>query len=1105
MYAESIVTERLDIAEEELGYRPIYHTTSEVDQFVRKLDAAMKLDAQGRPYLPRELTAGEFRFIENERVLCQCDAIYWLTRYAWLSDENNNAVRFKFRGAQRILMDVIMNLEASRAAIELLIGKGRQQYITTIIQLLAVHRILFYTYVNCFTASADRDKSAEMARKAFFAYDHMPWWLKPKYSRRVEGVPGLLEFDTIDSRMTIVHGSGSARSKGAQRTGIARGTTPTVYHLCLAASTLVRVSDSHVLPIKEIRAAEQTIGLSGELTKVKKIWKSPRKDEMTSEVSVWGTPSKLSCTRDHKVLTESGWKVAAKLTNKDWLIYPVRQISEMDGPIRLNWYEKYKQKPSGHTDVEPCFEFGRLAGLYLAEGTILRTRTKSVLGLIYTLHQREVETVEDWIGAVFAGTQRESRRRQTSKTAQVYLSDRGFAQWLSEWFGEKDNKRVPDLVWSLGREVCRGLVYGYLFGDGHFASRDSSVYATSIRVALPIGIRELIASLGYGWCQIAYREAGLWYNRNCAAAWIMTVCGTTANRIREDFGFTGSKIPARVHDEHWHWSQGRIAVEVESIGDGYSVEFYDLEVAAPDHTFLTVCGIVHNSEVSSFPDPEEQIEAAIFRSVHASPKVLGVLESTFSGDKGWFPEKYKYGKSNPLARHKSLFFSWPCAREIYPTTTWWKTYGPYLPPGWKPADKVLEQILKAELFIRSSTLLVQQLGPNWVMPIEQQWFYHVSYTEAERSGTLPTFIQEMPCDDIEAMQSSYDSVFGHEVIEVCHSNREKKYDVYGFCGQAIDERFEPDSDEIDYDQPRVCFNHTTPRGDVYRWEMIPLKYELFEGATGEDHERGAIENKLFVFRQPEPGRSYSIGADSSSGIGHDASVVSVNLVGEPGTPDVQAAEFRSHTVGHVELFAFILPIALMYKGRQTDINSWPKFAVEQLLSVGDVCQNELRKLGYPAGRMHRFARYDGVEMKHQTNKLGWFTTSWSRPILVGHIVHAVRNGWYLINSPWTIEECRQFEIHYTESGKEKQEHAKTSWDDGIFASAISYFIVHDMDSLAQRSKRQFHGPSEQVTLPPIDLTPNRSGYLVNPSSSFNRQVSMDEIVRGHVGLERFRH
>jgi len=737
MYAESIVNERLEIATSELKYRLEYHSVGEVDRFNSLMDEAMKLDSSGKPFFSRNLTQAEYQFIENEKVLCACDAAYALTRYCYISDESNNSVRFKFRGAQTILFSVISELESQRAAIELLIGKGRQQYITTLTQLLTVLRVLFHHYTYGVVASADASKSQEMGEKAFFTYDHMPWWLKPKYSRRVEGIPGLLKFDTMGSRLSILHGATAAKAKGAQKVGIARGSTPTVYAI---------------------------------------------------------------------------------------------------------------------------------------------------------------------------------------------------------------------------------------------------------------------------------------------------------------------------------------------------------------------------SEVAHFADAEQTIEAALFRGVHANPKILGFLESTFASDRGWFAEKYKHARdyySQGLSRLRALFFSWPFAREIYPTPTWWRTHRQHMPSNWEPKDKVLEQINKAEIFIRNTPLFANHklhtpsctsqvrcdcpTGENWIMPIEQQWFYNVSWVEADRSGTLGTLLQEMPCDDVEAMQSSFDNVFGRETIEVCTTNRERNFDVYGLAGQAIDDPYEPQPDEIDYDKPRIGFNHKTPRGEVYRWELIPLKYELYAEAKGEDYERDGIDARLFVYRQPEPGRDYSIGADSASGGGGDASVLSVNLIGPPGTPDIQAAEFRSHRVGHVELFAFAMPIALYFRDRTREVMGWPKFAIEQIASVGDVCQNELKKLGYPSGRMFRFGRYDTIETKSKTNKQGWFTTGWSRPILLGRFVDAVQKGWYVPNSPWTIEECRQFEVHSTSGGKERLEHSSESWDDGIFASAISYFIVHDMDSLAERSKKQFHGPKDQVLLPNLDLNPY-IGDRVNPNT-----------------------
>lgn len=743
MYAESIINERLEIASQELGYCPEYHSIAEVDEFIARIDASMKMDNTGKSFFSRDLTPEEFRFMQGERILCMCDAEYWLTRYAWLSDENSNAVRFQFRGAQPIFFSVVAELEAQHAAIELLIAKARQQYITTLSQLLVIHRPLFHHYTYGIVASADATKSGEMAEKAFFTYDHLPWWLKPKPSRRVEGVPGLLKFDTMESRIGILHGATSAKSKGAQKTGLARGSTPSVYHI---------------------------------------------------------------------------------------------------------------------------------------------------------------------------------------------------------------------------------------------------------------------------------------------------------------------------------------------------------------------------SEVAHFPDAEQTIEAALFGGVHANPKIFGVLESTFAGPQNWFAKRYKSSKegfSKGESRSRALFFNFPFAREIYPTPTWWRTHRQYMPHNWVPDAEVAAQIMKAELFIQDDPLLSKFMGRNWTMPIEQKWFYNFRYTEAKKNGTLATLYQELPCDDIEALQSSYDNVFGNEVIRICHNEREKDYDVYGVVGQAIDDRFEPSTDEIDYDRRRIPLNHKLRNGTIYQWELIPIKRECYTGATGDESERDAVSHKLFVYKHPEPGRDYSLGGDSAKGGGHDASVVSVNLIGAPSTPDVQVAEWRSHYVSHVELFAFMLPIALYYRDHAREHMGWPKLAVEQVESVGDVCQNELRKLGYPVNRMHRFGQYDGIETKRLTNKVGWFTTGWSRPILIGHFVHAVKNGWYVPNSPWTIEECAQFEVHYTTTGKERLEHANNYWDDGIFASAISYFIVHDMDSLAERSKKQVRGVEQAIVLPDVEIGKN-TGWSVNPDSPMNRPMKLDDVIRYGAQLDRFR-
>jgi hypothetical protein len=762
MYSQEIVDIRKSVAAEIIGYELEQHTTDEVDEFSEHLSKSEKYNAQNQIYFSRELKPWEFKFIQNEKYMCQADAAYWLTRYAHVANESDQNVRFRFRDTQRIYFSVISSLEAKRSAIELIIAKGRQQFVTTITELLVGHRVFFHNDTNALVASADRVKTEEMGKKILFAYDNMPWWLKPKWTRRVESIPGLLEFEALNTRVTMQHGSTQAKAKGQQRVGLGRGGTRTVFHI---------------------------------------------------------------------------------------------------------------------------------------------------------------------------------------------------------------------------------------------------------------------------------------------------------------------------------------------------------------------------SEVSSFPKPEEQIEASLLRATHAHPKVFGILESTFAGNRGWFPEKYDYAKvhrSDGQSRLIPIFFSFPCARDIYPTKTWEHTHP--VPYGWEPEGKVLEQINKAELFIRNDPLLSEYFGPNWEMDRAQKWFYNLGYREAEQTGAMSSWMQEMPVDDEEARISSFDSVFGKQTLINCHTNREKQFDVYSIVGQSVESEMEPSLDEIDYHGTRIPINHKSRTGEIYQWELVPIKYSYFEQFTGESNELDAIDGKLFVFKQPyfrnkdvtEQGRKqeYGVGGDSATGIGRDFSALCVTQRGVGAMPDIQAAEWRSTRVGHVEIFAYALPLCLYFRQDPSNFLSYPMFAIEQLASVGDVCQKEMKILGYPFGRFYNWGRFDSKQIKSNTNKQGWYTTGYSRPYLIGTYVACIRNGWYVLNSPWTIEDCREFEVHRTTTGKEKWEHSDEGFDDTIFAGAISTFIIHDRDSLADRSKNQRRGV--ESTLPPIDLN-DVTGNSVNIApinlgrrSSYNPYVgsrSIDDIVRGGNGrdLDRFRY
>jgi hypothetical protein len=732
MYAKVKVEERLALAEAQLRFRPEYHSTSDVIAFEDYLRRQGKYHYNdvGKPDGTCNLDAFDRAWMLNEQVLCACDADYWLRNYCFLIDESGDVIRFQFRMAQRILFDIIADLEERDSAIEIMVLKARQLGITSIIQPLIGHRIFFGYGVNAIAGSADQQKTQIMASKMLLSFDEMPVWLRPEPSRRVESEQGMLVFGRTLSGISFQH--------GAQMSGIARGTTPTCYHL---------------------------------------------------------------------------------------------------------------------------------------------------------------------------------------------------------------------------------------------------------------------------------------------------------------------------------------------------------------------------SEVASFTNPKVQIESSLFKCVHASPKVFGVLESTGEGDKGWWPDKWRSSKKDwPLTRLCPLFLPWFCGIGLYPTATW--LHMRPVPAAWEPNKDTRLHAAKCKLYVRSQPLLSKHLGLGWSLPREQQWWWEVTHEEAKQDDTESVFLQELAGDDEEALQRSSISVFGHQIIETLESQRTRDYEIYGLAGQSIEDAHQIDPNYYDYSRERIPVRYVSKKGESYRWELIPLKRVAgFRETDSED-----ADKVLFIFHPPRPGVNYSIGVDTSEGKGEDSTVISVWALGYRGQPDVQVAEFASSSVNHVEAFAFILCIAAHYgKYMEQGVTRWrePYVSIEQVAAVGDTAQFQMGKMGY--SNFHRMSRYDSttrkvMRQKKTSGKRGWFTFSWSRPLLTTNFVHAAQNGWADINSPWLLEEMKLFEVHVTKTGKEKLEHEEGAHDDRIFAAAMAIFCPHDMDVLAERSTKRMDEPT---ALPPIDLGPYNSQSIPWDNLHKNNVVSLEDIQYSDAGLERF--
>jgi hypothetical protein len=206
---------------------------------------------------------------------------------------------------------------------------------------------------------------------------------------------------------------------------------------------------------------------------------------------------------------------------------------------------------------------------------------------------------------------------------------------------------------------------------------------------------------------------------------------------------------------------------------------------------------------------------------------------------------------------------------------------------------------------------------------------------------------------------------------------------------------------------------------------------------------------------PLPGKRYSVGIDTASGGGADRTVLSVDRSERGTEPDVQVAELASDQISAAESYAFAMAICVFYDASMV--------ACEQIRKPGDICQLQMKQMGWPSSRVHSFIRYDGKKVqKGRATKKGWYTTSWSRPLLLSMFIAAVENGWYRVNSKFLKEECENFEARYTDGGMTKMEHVSGKHDDRLFAAAISYFIDHDLSLMIERSKKKLSAPSGKL-------------------------------------------
>ena len=201
-------------------------------------------------------------------------------------------------------------------------------------------------------------------------------------------------------------------------------------------------------------------------------------------------------------------------------------------------------------------------------------------------------------------------------------------------------------------------------------------------------------------------------------------------------------------------------------------------------------------------------------------------------------------------------------------------------------------------------------------------------------------------------------------------------------------------------------------------ESAPEMLAALKDARGQDI--GIAPARLLIWKRPEKGRLYVVGADVGEGLaGGDGSCACV-LDRETGE---QVAELHGRIPP--DRFGHLLDALGRFYNLATVAVERNNHGHSTLNTLRNVCRYS---------RLYYHVRYD------QTGRgkpiLGWPTDQATKPILVDDLAAAIAGGHLLIHSPGLVDECLTFVT--TDTGSQEAQEGK--FDDRVMAAGIAWQV-----------------------------------------------------------------
>ena len=294
-----------------------------------------------------------------------------------------------------------------------------------------------------------------------------------------------LKFKNMTQSSMLVRTAGSGDNVG-------KGDTLNAFHLCLHKDAEIILSSGESVTIENIKAGDTVITSSGDIAKVSNKWYSGVKDTIT--VQTWLADS-INMTKEHKVLTQRGYIKAGELTKNDWIRQPKlslsNEITEYHYKLPFTNNRKWFTSSGIKEDtIKLNYDFGYYLGYYLAEGHVKpqhknKDRFSSVV-FGYHVDENFID-IANKFASKYTEPKHKIRKGTKTKTTSYYCQF--LAHLTNDICGRVEDKNIPEWFFKTNPEFIKGVIVGYLAGDG---SKQNTTYKkTKVNKPLQYSIEQI--------------------------------------------------------------------------------------------------------------------------------------------------------------------------------------------------------------------------------------------------------------------------------------------------------------------------------------------------------------------------------------------------------------------------------------------------------------------------------------------------------------------------------------------------------------------------------------------------------------------------------------